>query len=77
MKTRESVNWDLLLDVNARVRELLIGWSQGKLTTRFVADYLSHSQFAGEFRHLVRERGTNYGRSLARKALKYRDLLVN
>lgn len=76
MKTSDSVNWGLLLESDKRTAKMFANWSVGKLTTREVAGRLAHSEFAGEFRRLVRNSGTTYARRLARKALRYRGFNV-
>jgi len=75
MKKANSVDWQLLLNED-RVSNLISEWSTGKISTRKVTSELSYTSYAGEFRKLVRERGTLYGRSLARKALRYRGVSV-
>jgi|10_taG_2_1085330.scaffolds.fasta_scaffold00240_9 hypothetical protein len=74
MKTVNSVDWRLLLETDNDAKKVIGRWSSGQLTTREASSQLAHTTFAGEFRHLVRENGTTYGRRLARKALKYRGL---
>jgi|GEM_PF-1899910 len=76
MKTVESVNWGLLLETDRQTAVMFSNWATGTLTTREVANRLAHSEFAGEFRRLVRNNGTTYARRLARKALRYRGFNV-
>jgi hypothetical protein len=76
MRSANSVNWNLLLDSKSCLTNLMQKWSESDVTTREVVDKLSHTEFAGEFRKLVRNNGTNYARRLARKALKYRGVTV-
>lgn len=76
MNTTNSVNWNLLLDTNTSVSKVVADWSVGNTSTRSVSDQLAHSKYAGEFRNLVRSRGTTEARRLARKALRYRGTLV-
>lgn len=76
MKTVESVNWGLLLETDKQTGKMFANWATGSLTTREVANRLAHSEFAGEFRRLVRNNGTTYARRLARKALRYRGFNV-
>lgn len=75
MNSKNSVNWNLLLDSKEEVSLAMQAWSAGNMSTREVANELSHTQFAGEFRKLVRSRGTAESRRLARKALRYRGLV--
>jgi hypothetical protein len=76
MKSSNSVDWNLLLDENNSVFKTISKWSTGDLTTREVVDSVTYTQYSGEFRKLVRNHGTTYGRRLARKALRYRGELV-
>jgi len=76
MKTLESVDWRLLLDTDRQVTKMLKNWSVGSLTTREVVNRLAHTDFAGEFRRLIRNSGTTYARRLARKALRYRGTVI-
>ncbi|NVM36702.1 MAG: hypothetical protein HWN81_13990 [Candidatus Lokiarchaeota archaeon] len=76
MKNSSSVDWNLLLDSNNSVLKTISRWSSGELTTREVVDSVTFTEFSGEFRKLVRNHGTTYGRRLARKALRYRGELV-
>jgi len=76
MKSSNSVDWNLLLDENNSVFKTISKWSTGDLTTREVVDSVTYTEYSGEFRKLVRNHGTTYGRRLARKALRYRGELV-
>lgn len=76
MKNKESVNWSFLLDSNATVANEFRLWSTEEMSTRELSTKLSHSQYAGEFRKLVRNRGTTEARKLARKALRYRGCSI-
>lgn len=76
MNSEESVDWNFLLDSNKNVFKTLSKWSVGGLTTREVVDSVAFTEFSGEFRKLVRNNGTTYGRRLARKALRYRGEFV-
>ena len=76
MNSSNSIDWSLLLDTNNKVFKTISRWSMGNLTTREVVDSISFTEFSGEFRKLVRNNGTTYGRRLARKALRYRGELV-
>ncbi len=76
MKTVESVNWGLLLETDKQTTKMLANWATGSLTTREVVSRFAHSEFAGEFRRLIRNSGTTYARRLARKALRYRGFNV-
>ena len=71
-----KTNWNLLLESNKSVSELIRNWASGDFSTRNVADTLSFTEFAGEFRRLVRSRGTVLGRKMARKALKQRGVSI-
>jgi len=44
------------------------------LSVNEVSEALASTEFAGEFRNLVRSQGTDYARRLARKALRYRGI---
>lgn len=72
MKSVNSINWDLLCETNGLIRD----WATGSMSTSDLSRQLAHSSYAGEFRRLVRERGTTEGRKLARKALRYRGVNV-
>lgn len=76
MRTVDSINWELLLESDRQTAKLFKNWAVGTLSTREVTTRLAHSQYAGEFRRLVRNNGTTYGRRLARKALRYRGTNV-
>jgi len=76
MKTVNSIDWQLLLESDRSACRVMRQWSVGQISTREATGSLAHSSFAGEFRRLVRDNGTTYGRRLARKALKYRGLVV-
>ena len=60
MKTKDTTNWGLLLSTKKNQRTM----------TAF-----AFSDYAGEFRKLVRTNGTTYARRLTRKALRYRGIL--
>ncbi len=72
MKTVNSADWNLLLEVDDEARQAIRDWASGTLTTRDVVGRFAYTSYAGEFRRLVRGNGTTYARRLARKALKYR-----
>lgn len=76
MNSGDSVKWDLLLGTNRSVTSVVRRWSVGNASTRQVSNALAGTEFAGEFRDLVRSRGTLYARRLARKALRYRGVNV-
>jgi hypothetical protein len=69
----EPVNWDLLL--GGSKRKALVRWAFGQISTRVVSKDLAFTHYAGEFRRLVRERGTQEARRLARKAVRRRNLV--
>lgn len=75
MNSVKSTNWNVLLDSDNGVANLIAEWSVGNVSTRYVSDQLAYTDFAGEFRSLVRSRRTTEARRLARKALSYRNLL--
>ena len=75
MKTVNSVDWATLLDSNSSVARKICSWANENKTTREVSDELKGTGFGSAFRHLVRSNGTQYGRRLARKALKYRGVV--
>jgi len=76
MNTVNSVQWDVLLDSNKRAMATVTNWATGSLSTTEAMSKFSGTKFAGPFRHLVRSNGTEYGRNLARKALRYRAVTV-
>lgn len=76
MRTSNSVDWNLLLENDNHVTNLITMWSTDRITTRDVASRLAYTEFSGEFRRLVRNNGTTYARRLARKALRYRGVTV-
>ncbi len=75
MNSVNAVDWDLLLDTNVQVKRKFSMWSNGQVSTREMADHLRNTEYSGEFRKLVRNYGTTYGRRLARKALSYRNVV--
>lgn len=76
MKNVNSVDWHQLLESNRNVQRIIKNWSTGSMTTRDVSSQLANTDFSGEFRRLVRNNGTTYGRRLARKALRYRGVSI-
>lgn len=76
MKSVNSVDWHQLLESNRNVQRIIKRWSTGSMSTRDVSSRLANTDFSGEFRRLVRNNGTTYGRRLARKALRYRGVTI-
>lgn len=76
MRTANSVDWNLLLETDNDVQNLISNWSTGTIATRDVVNRLAFTDYSGEFRKLVRANGTTYARRLARKALRYRGVSV-
>jgi hypothetical protein len=75
MKTAATTDWNVLLGSKCAMKTMK-SFAQGDESTRSVTEKLANSEYAGEFRKLVRENGTTYARRLARKALRYRGMLV-
>ena len=70
-----NVDWDLLLANNRRV-EAMINFAFNGTSANETAQNLAFTEAAGEFRDLVRSRGSQYARRLARKAVRRRDLVL-
>jgi|TARA_R100000306_G_C4335378_1_gene122473 hypothetical protein len=75
MKTVATTDWNALLESKCTAKTMK-AFAEGDASTRSVTQKLANSEHAGEFRKLVRENGTTYARRLARKALRYRGMLV-
>ena len=75
MKTAATTNWNSLLESKCTAKTMK-SFATVEASTRSVTEKLANSSHAGEFRKLVRENGTTYARRLARKALRYRGMLV-
>ena len=75
MKTAATTNWNSLLESKCAANTMK-SFATGEASTRSVTEKFANSEHAGEFRKLVRENGTAYARRLARKALRYRGMLV-
>jgi len=75
MKTASTTDWNSLLESECAANTMK-SFATGKSSTRSVTEKFAKSEHAGEFRKLVRENGTTYARRLARKALRYRGMLV-
>ena len=50
-------------------------FATGSMSASAVTHAFAHSDYAGEFRKLLRVNGTLYARRLARKALRYRGIM--
>ena len=74
MKSSSTVDWDLLLSSRCCIKTLN-QFAVGNITTQGVSTCFANTDKAGEFRKLVRTHGVTYARRLARKALRYRNLL--
>ena len=74
MKSSSTVNWDLLLSSRCGVKTLN-RFAVGNISTKGVSTCFANTDKAAEFRKLVRTHGVTYARRLARKALRYRNLL--
>ena len=75
MKTASTTDWNALLASKCTANTMK-SFATGEASTRSVTEKFANSEHAGEFRKLVRENGTTYARRLARKALRYRGMLV-
>ena len=75
MKTASTTDWNSLLETKCSANTMK-SFATGESSTRSVTEKFAKSEHAGEFRKLVRENGTTYARRLARKALRYRGMLV-
>jgi len=74
MTSAQKTDWNTLLGSKCAVKTLN-GFATGCESTRSVTAKFANTNKAGEFRKLVRNYGTTYARSLARKALRYRGLM--
>ena len=75
MKDTTTTDWNLLLSNKCGVKTLN-GFAVGETSTTGVTTCFANTDKAGEFRKLVRTHGSIYARRLARKALRYRNLLT-
>ena len=75
MKTASTTDWNALLASKCAANTMK-SFATGEASTRSVTEKFANSEHAGEFRKLVGENGTTYARRLARKALRYRGMLV-
>jgi len=67
------INWNFLLG-NQDVVNWLNAFAFSSVSVNDVSDALAGTDYAGEFRKLVRTHGTDYARNLTRKALRYRGI---
>ena len=74
MKDTTTTDWNLLLSNKCGVKTLN-QFAIGEQSTKDVTTCFANTDRAGEFRRLVRTHGSMYARRLARKALRYRNLL--
>ena len=74
MKDTTTTDWNLLLSNKCGVKTLN-EFAVGETSTSGVTACFANTDKAREFRKLVRTHGAMYARRLARKALRYRDLL--
>jgi|TARA_Y100000401_G_scaffold47310_1_gene36465 hypothetical protein len=74
MKTKETTDWGLLLSTRKNQRTMT-KFATGALSASDTTRAFAHTDYAGEFRRLIRSNGTQYARRLARKALRYRGIL--
>jgi|TARA_R110000824_G_scaffold331047_1_gene517786 hypothetical protein len=74
MKTKETTNWEFLLSTS-RNRKVMKQFATGSISASAATYAFAHSDYAGEFRKLLRANGTLYARRLARKALRYRGIM--
>ena len=74
MKDTTTTDWNLLLSSKCGVKTLN-KFAIGETSTKSATSCLANTDKAGEFRKLVRTNGSMYARRLARKALRYRNLL--
>ena len=75
MKTKETTNWEFLLSTS-RNRKVMKQFATGSISASVATYAFAHSDYAGEFRKLLRANGTLYARRLARKALRYRGIMT-
>ena len=75
MKDTTTTDWNLLLSNKCGVKTLN-EFAIGDTSTTCVTTSFANTEKAGEFRKLVRTHGSVYARRLARKALRYRNLLT-
>ncbi len=83
------INWNLFLDAKGNpvvnnvtnkkidVRNHFIKWAIGECSSQDMSSFLKYTNAAGEFRHLLRQYGTDKARTLAMKALKRRNVCVD
>jgi len=74
MKSSATVDWNLLLSSRCGIKTMN-QFAVGNSSTKNVSTCFANTDKAGEFRKLVRTHGVTYARRLARKALRYRNLL--
>ena len=74
MKTKETTDWGLLLSTRKNQRTMT-KFATGALSASDATRAFAHTDYACEFRKLIRANGTQYARRLARKALRYRGIL--
>ena len=74
MKTKETTAWDFLLSTTCN-RKVMKQFATGSISASAATYAFAHSDYAGEFRKLLRVNGTLYARRLARKALRYRGIM--
>lgn len=75
MKDTTTTDWNLLLSNKCSI-QALNRFAVGEASTNGVTTCFANTDKAGEFRRLVRTHGSTYARRLARKALRYRNLLT-
>ena len=74
MKDTTTTDWNLLLSNKCGIKTIN-KFATGEVSTKGVTSCFANTEKAGEFRRLVRTHGSMYARRLARKALRYRNLL--
>ena len=69
----ERVKWEKF-EEKQEVLKTLASFAYDELSVKVCTNKLAYTDVAGEFRRLVRTRGTQTARLLARKALKRRGI---
>jgi hypothetical protein len=67
---KKGTNWDLLLSEN--VKQLMKDFANKEISGRTVSSALKNTEYAGEFRSLIRTKGVEKAQDLTRRALKRR-----
>lgn len=70
IRKRKMINWNTI--VKTVGRDTLVEFVDGRVSGRELTESVAYTKAAGEVRSLLRERGVDEARQLARKALSRR-----